>query len=291
MTSTCFTQSCEQVISGRYLTYDRILEIIQYEEYLNYANLQFVNKRRLRKKLVNRSRSRPKRNLDGIRRAIFRDVINEYLYPGAEVKPNVGLIYTAILVLLAVPLLMANVKSLPEIREGQAPPNSPQPGSILGGGRMDNLNNIFLGDALSLVPEGLKSVAIFPPFAQERTIPAVATIFSENPKVAKRRRLKRGIFNVLSNWERNMLCLRPRISRYFRGKRDGRMDSFDDCFDDLDEPLYGYIVKIQLKNDEPCRLRSCLSHLNSTNLENPQTFRNGFDLVYPPDCKIKNICG
>ena len=49
MPSTCFTQSCEQVISGRYLTYDRILEIIQYEEYLNYANLQFVNKRRLRK--------------------------------------------------------------------------------------------------------------------------------------------------------------------------------------------------------------------------------------------------
>ena len=81
---------------------------------------------------------------------------------------------------------------------------------------MDNLNNIFLGDALSLVPEGLKSVAIFPPFAQERTILAVATIFSENPKIAKRRRLKRGIFNVLSNWERNMLCLRPRISRYFR---------------------------------------------------------------------------
>ena len=61
-------------------------------------------------------------------RGIFRDVINEYLYPGAEIKPNAGLIYTAVLVLLAVPILMANVKSLPEIRQGQAPPSVPQPG-------------------------------------------------------------------------------------------------------------------------------------------------------------------
>ena len=72
------------------------------------------------------------------------------------------------------------------------------------------------------------------------------------------------------------------------------MDSFDDCFEDLTEPLYGYVVKIQLKYEEPCRLRSCLSHLNITHsddLETSQTFINGFDLVYPPDCKIKNICG
>ena len=31
---------------------------------------------------------------------------------------------------------------------------------------MDNLDNIYLGDALSLVPQGFKTVAIFPPFAQ-----------------------------------------------------------------------------------------------------------------------------
>ena len=48
MTSTCFTQSCEQIISGRYLTYDRVLEILQNEEYLSYANSQFVDRRRLR---------------------------------------------------------------------------------------------------------------------------------------------------------------------------------------------------------------------------------------------------
>ena len=52
MTSTCFTQSCEQIISGRYLTYDRVLEIIQNEEYLSYANSQFVDRRRLRLRKV-----------------------------------------------------------------------------------------------------------------------------------------------------------------------------------------------------------------------------------------------
>ena len=47
MSSTCFTQSCEQVISGRYQTYDRIIEILQNEEYLEYANTQFVDRRLL----------------------------------------------------------------------------------------------------------------------------------------------------------------------------------------------------------------------------------------------------
>ena len=49
MSSTCFTQSCEQVISGRYQTYDRIIEILQNEEYLEYANTQFVDRRLLLK--------------------------------------------------------------------------------------------------------------------------------------------------------------------------------------------------------------------------------------------------
>ena len=97
------------------------------------------------------------------------------------------------------------------------------------------------------------------------------------------------------------------------------MDSSDDCFEDVDEPLYGYVVNLQLKQEEPCDLRflfyfflyililsisyllifsffyrSCLSHLNVTNsdnLENVQTYISGFDYVYPINCKVKNTCG
>ena len=85
---------------------------------------------------VNRSnkqtRSRHKRGLAG--RGIFRDYINEYLFPDAEVKPNSGLIFSLILAIVAVPLLLSTARALPEIRAGQAPPSSPQPGK----------NHIFL---------------------------------------------------------------------------------------------------------------------------------------------------
>ena len=43
--SSCFTQSCEQIISGRYLTYDRILEILQNEEYLEHAETKYISRR------------------------------------------------------------------------------------------------------------------------------------------------------------------------------------------------------------------------------------------------------
>ena len=36
------------------------------------------------------------------------------------------------------------------------------------------------------------------------------------------------------------------------------MDSSDDCFEDVDEPLYGYVVNLQLKQEEPCDLRQGL---------------------------------
>ena len=72
------------------------------------------------------TRSRHKRGLAG--RGIFRDYINEYLFPDAEVKPNSGLIFSLILAIVAVPLLLSTARALPEIRAGQAPPSSPQPG-------------------------------------------------------------------------------------------------------------------------------------------------------------------
>lgn len=47
--SSCFAQSCEQYISGRQLPYERILDILHSEEYLKDADLQFVDKRILKK--------------------------------------------------------------------------------------------------------------------------------------------------------------------------------------------------------------------------------------------------
>ena len=37
--------------------------------------------------------------------------------------------------------------------------------------------------ALALVPTGLAAVAVFPPYATPRTVPAVSVIFAENPNI------------------------------------------------------------------------------------------------------------
>ena len=221
---------------------------------------------------------------------MFRDVINEWLYPNATITTANGLLYAGILTIAVLPLIM--MKPLPEIQPGEAPPSSPQPGSDIGGGRMDDIENFYLGDALALVPEGLKAVSVFPPFSEPRSVPAVGVIYSESP-VANRRRGKRSIWDMAVKLEKNLFCLKPRIARHFRGKRGlARTDSLDDCFQDMTEPLYGYTIKLALKEDEPCPLSTCLAHLNETNSE-PRVLRrsNEINVIGNADCKIKNICG
>ena len=58
---------------------------------------------------------------------------------------------------------------------------SPCPG-LPGGGAPPN--NVGTGAvALSLVPPGLFAIAIFPPYATPRTVPAISVIFAENPAI------------------------------------------------------------------------------------------------------------
>ena len=50
-------------------------------------------------------------------------------------------------------------------QSGQATGNSPQPGSIGGGGSPFDSNIASLPASLALVPAGLDAVAVFPPFS------------------------------------------------------------------------------------------------------------------------------
>ncbi len=116
------------------------------------------------------------------KRGVFRDVINEFLHPNATVTTSDGLIIAGVMTVILIPLIFA--RGMPEIGLGEAPPSSIQPGSRsgYGGGFIDDLSNPLLGEALSLVPEGLHPVAVFPPFAYQRTVPAIAVVFSEARK-------------------------------------------------------------------------------------------------------------
>jgi hypothetical protein len=76
----------------------------------------------------------------------------------------------------------------------EIPPGNPAPGTPLGGG----LPSQASAEVLNLVPSGLNPVATFPPFANPRTIPADAVIFSENPQTlaaGRRRRRKRSLMS------------------------------------------------------------------------------------------------
>jgi hypothetical protein len=104
---------------------------------------------------------------------------------------------------------------------------------------------MFLAESLALVPLGLTPVAIFPPFAQVRTVPAVAVIFSENPTLKSSRkkrwasnlqetslgfRFSNLIKSMIKTLHKNMQCLIPRLNRRF-GRKPVTVDSSADCFE------------------------------------------------------------
>ena len=82
--------------------------------------------------------------------------------------------------------MMLMMPALPAIEAGGAPPGSPTPGSPGGGGSPNVAGNPSAASAVALVPAGLMAVAVFPPFATPRTLPAIAVIFSENSGRRKR---------------------------------------------------------------------------------------------------------
>ena len=103
---------------------------------------------------------------------------------------------------------------------------------------------MFLAESLALVPSGLTPVAIFPPFAQQRTVSAVAVIFSENPTLKSSRqkrwasnlqetlefRFLNLIKNIMKTLHKNMQCLIPRLNRKY-GRKPVTVDSSADCFE------------------------------------------------------------
>jgi hypothetical protein len=72
-----------------------------------------------------------------------------------------------------------------------------------------------------------------------------------------------------SNLKNIMKCLKARITRVLKQKKmqrkyhqqkfqkykyDDEINSFDDCFNDIGEPRYGYICRVRLVEDQPCVL-------------------------------------
>ncbi len=136
-----------------------------------------------------------------------------------------------------VTVLVLLIPQPPLTEPGEAPPGNPQPGQPGGGGSPFNFGNPATAAALALVPAGLTPVAVFPPWARPRTVPAVAVIFSEdqtnaaiNANAGKRRRKRRSgeshryqhsprpsspVSRLIRRLRKNLLCLRARLQRQF----------------------------------------------------------------------------
>ena len=66
--TTCFTRTCDQLISGRNLQYNRVLEIVQNEEYLSAADIGQIRKagrRKLKDRRIKRQTLIPGRLCNG----------------------------------------------------------------------------------------------------------------------------------------------------------------------------------------------------------------------------------
>ena len=147
---------------------------------------------------------------------------------------------------------------------GSAPSGVAQPGSSNGGGLPNDFTIPTLGQSLALVPLGLTPIAVFPPFAIPRTLPAIGVIFSEKRQVSMKRRY----------WKK---------SRYSFGSRKRRQ-----------EPLFGFNIEVTLIEDGLCDFNStCLTNDGNLPFQDYGFIRkqgNQFLISGRPQCRFRNIC-
>ena len=91
---------------------------------------------------------------------------------------------------------------LPALTPQGVPPGNPLPGAI-GGGASPVAISPQAATALGLAPLGAVPIALFPPYATPRTLPAISVIFSESPSVMvqAQRRLTTNVARFTSRGE------------------------------------------------------------------------------------------
>ena len=226
-------QTCDQAITFRNFDYERALEIVQDEEYLDDVNFDEIRLSRKQGEVfqaIDKFQEKVDNNFDILWEDsdILGQFDNEYQEYHREKRQSNQVFFTndtppfdttgiaATLLVAGTILIAANPAP------GLTPSSSPQPGSPGGGG----LPSANPGNILALVPAGLVAVATFPPFLPvDRVIPAVAVIFREAPGTVAGTDLtnKRSSGyspqpTLLDRFLKNVRCLGPRLAAKF-GKK------------------------------------------------------------------------
>ena len=167
--------------------------------------------------------------------------------------PSVASMIATILALFSVSILLS-FSSLQS--EGQVPSEIAQPGSTFGGGIPTDFSNPTLTKSLKLIPTGLRPLAVFPPFARPRSLPAYGVVFAEKKSISKR-----------MNFARKNLFLK-------------------------NEDRFGFVVEVTLTENEKCSTEySCFSNSILENVISIRATKSHKPLfVGKPKCHIVNVC-
>ncbi len=76
---------------------------------------------------------------------------------------------------------------------------------------------------------------------------------------------------------------------YLRHKRE--VDSLDDCFDDLEEPTYGFRAKVSLVENSPCILGSTCRGSPTSDYFSARSDEGSWHNYYPTDDAIERQTG
>ena len=140
--------------------------------------------------------------------------------------------------------------------EGQVPSEIAQPGSTFGGGLPTDFSNPTLTKSLKLIPTGHRPLAVFPPFASTRSMPAYGVVFAEKKSISKR-----------MNFARKNLFLK-------------------------NEDRFGFVIEVTLIENQNCTNEySCFSNSILENVISIQATRSHKPLIVgKPKCHIVNVC-
>ena len=256
--ASCYVRSCDQLISGRFLTYERALEIIQNEEYLTEADLSVI--RRLKKRKKRNEEDKFRNPLVYIAEVIMSgrqssnstcttfasriSDLDDLSYRQSVICPdendsppstlldlfsfNSSVASPAVMGAVVIGGILAagiGITALGGVGAGAGVGGSggiPQPGSAQGGG-LPVASSPLAIEALALVPLGLEAVAVFPPYAGPRSVDAVSVIFRENSANNRfKRRFNIWDFNSKRRFRRSMLArLRHKTANVYRAISKG----------------------------------------------------------------------
>ena len=116
----------------------------------------------------------------------------------------------------------------------------------------------------------------------------------------KNKAIKKKVYvqEKLSDFKDNVSCLRTRIGMYAERKKMKKhgylvkraINSMDDCFEAMSEPLYGFRTKITFEKSCGTLGLACNNFSQDKNEFKSRQTNEEFRSDAPPDCRLVNQC-